>query len=121
MAGIAQNGEETSYFQCGPSGQKENETKGHTRKKQIYKHTYGHTIIYKYRHKQRDIEGNIRNRFLSRVCFAKRIFCFRKFICCAYPTMWGKFKNFIQIIKTSVIDKIVGYSIYALIKPFTGS
>ena len=120
MAGIAQNGEETSYFQCGPSGQKENETKGHTRKKQIYKHTYGHTIIYKYQHKQRDIEGNIRNRFLSRVCFAKRIFCFRKFICCAYPTMWGKFKSFIQIIKTSVIDKIVGYSIYALIKPFTG-
>ena len=108
MAGIAQNGEETSYFQCGPSGQKENERKGHTRKKQIYKHTYGHTIIYKYHHKQRDIEGNIRNRFLSRVCFAKRIFCFRKF------------KNFIQIIKTSVIDKIVGYSIYALIKPFTG-
>ena len=32
--------------------------------------------------------------------------------------MWGEFKNFIQIIRTSVIDK--GYSIYALINPFTG-
>ena len=30
--------------------------------------------------------------------------------------MWNKFENFIQIIRTSAIDKIVGYnSIYALI------
>ena len=34
--------------------------------------------------------------------------------------MCGEFKNFIQIIRASVIDKIVGYSIYALINPFTG-
>ena len=38
----------------------------------------------------------------------------------AYTTMRGKFKNFIQIIRVSVIDKIVGYSIYVLINPFTG-
>ena len=33
---------------------------------------------------------------------------------------WGKFRNFIQTIRTSVIDKIVGFLIYALINPFTG-
>ena len=58
--------------------------------------------------------------FLSHVSLAKRICKFRKVISCAYPTMWGKFKNIIQIIRTSVIHKIVGYSIYALINPFTG-
>ena len=36
-----------------------------------------------------------------------------------YPTMRGKFKHFIQIIRTSVTDKIVRYSIYALINPLT--
>ena len=56
---------------------------------------------------------NIRNCFLSHVCFAKRIFKFRKVISCAYPSMWGKFKTFIQIIRASVTDKIVRYSIYA--------
>ena len=45
---------------------------------------------------------------------------FRKVISCAYATMWGKFKNFIQIKRASVIDKIVGYSIYALINSFSG-
>ena len=36
----------------------------------------------------------------------------------AYATMWDKFRNFI-LIKTSVINKIVGYSIHARINPFT--
>ena len=31
--------------------------------------------------------------------------------------MWDEFKNFIQIIRASAIDKVVGYSIYALINP----
>ena len=39
-------------------------------------------------------------------------------ISCAYHTMWGQFKNFIQVIRKSVIGKNVGYSIYALIKTF---
>ena len=43
-----------------------------------------------------------------------------KFFLCAYPKMRVKFKNFIQAMRTSVIDKIVGYTIYALIDPFTG-
>ena len=34
--------------------------------------------------------------------------------------MWGEFKNFVQIIGTSVIDKIACYTIYALFNPFTG-
>ena len=58
--------------------------------------------------------------FLSRVNFAKRIFKFRKINSCAYPTIWDKFKNFIRILRTSVIDKIVDYRIYALINTFTG-
>ena len=45
----------------------------------------------------------------------KRIFKFSKFIFCVYHKMLGEFKNFIQIIKTWVTDKIVSYSIYALI------
>ena len=60
---------------------------------------------------------NVRICFLSHVCLAERIFKFRKVISCANPIMWGKFKNFIQIIRINVIDKIVGYSIYALINP----
>ena len=48
---------------------------------------------------------NIRNSFLFHVCFAKRIFKFRKVISCAYATIWGKFKIFIQI-KASVIDML---------------
>ena len=36
------------------------------------------------------------------------------------PAIRGEFKNFIQIIRISVIDKIVGDSVYALINPFTG-
>ena len=35
--------------------------------------------------------------------------------------MWGKFKNFFQIIRMSVIGEIVGHDIYALTKPFTGT
>ena len=31
--------------------------------------------------------------------------------------MWDEFKNFIQTIRASAIDKVVGYSIYALINP----
>ena len=65
-------------------------------------------------------QTNVRNSFLSHVCFVKSIFKFRKVISCAYPTIWGKFKNFIQMIRANVIDKIVGYSIYAMINPFTG-
>ena len=34
--------------------------------------------------------------------------------------MWDKFKDFIQIIRARVIDKIEDYSIYALDNPFTG-
>ena len=37
-----------------------------------------------------------------------------------YPTMWGEFKNFIELKRAIVIDKIVAYSIYALINPFAG-
>ena len=37
-----------------------------------------------------------------------------------YPKMRNKFKNFIQTMRTSVIDKIVGYTIYVLIDPFAG-
>ena len=55
--------------------------------------------------------------FLSHICLIKRIFKFRKVISCAYTTMWDEFKNFIQIIRASAIDKVVGYSIYALINP----
>ena len=47
---------------------------------------------------------------LSHVCVAKKIFKFRKVISCAYLAIWGKFKNYIHIIRTSVIDKIQGYS-----------
>ena len=54
---------------------------------------------------------------MSNVCFAKRIFKFRKVISCAYPIMWGKFKGFIQIIRASAISKAAGYSIFAMINP----
>ena len=54
---------------------------------------------------------DVRNCFLPHVSFAKRNFKFRKVISCVYPAMWGEFKNFIQIIRTSVVDKIVGYII----------
>ena len=47
---------------------------------------------------------------LSHVFVAKRIFKFRKVISCAYLAIWSKFKNYIHIIRTSVIDKIQGYS-----------
>ena len=57
---------------------------------------------------------------LSHVSFAKCIFTFTKFISSAHATMLGKFKNLIRIIRTSVIDKIKGYGIYALVNPFTG-
>ena len=33
--------------------------------------------------------------------------------------MWDEFKNFVKIIRTSVIDKIACYTIYALFNPFT--
>ena len=55
---------------------------------------------------------------LFHVSFAKRIFKFRNVMSFAYATMWDKFRNFI-LIKTSVINKIVGYSIHARINPFT--
>ena len=68
------------------------------------------------------IKGPIqKNCFLSHVSLAKRIIKLRRVISSAYPTVWGEFKNLIQIIRTSVIDKIVDYSIYALINPFTGA
>ena len=56
---------------------------------------------------------------LSHVSFTKCIFTFTKFISSAHATMLGNFKNLIRIIRTSVIDK-KGYSIYALVNPFTG-
>ena len=37
---------------------------------------------------------------------------FCKFISCIYSTMWSKFKNFIQIIRTSVIHKFTCNSVY---------
>ena len=52
--------------------------------------------------------------------FQKGILNLKKVISCAYPTVWGKFKNFIQIIRTSFTDKIVGYNIYAMAKSFPG-
>ena len=35
-----------------------------------------------------------------------------------YPRVWPEFKHLIPTIRTSVIDKIVCYSIYALIKSY---
>ena len=67
------------------------------------------------------IEGPIQETvFCPMFCLEKRIFKFRKVTSCVYPTMSGEFKNFIQIIRTSVIDKIVGYRFYGLLDPFTG-
>ena len=57
---------------------------------------------------------------LSHVSFAKCIFTFTKLISSAHATTLDKFKNVIRIIRASVIDKIKGYSIYALVNPFTG-
>lgn len=64
---------------------------------------------------------NKRNCFYVHVSFTKRIFKFSRVIACVYPTTWSKFKNFIWVVTTSVIDKIAGYSIYALIHLFTDS
>ena len=50
----------------------------------------------------------------------KRVSEFKKVILCAHPTMWGEFKNFIHLIRAGVVEKIVGYSIYAMVNPFTG-
>ena len=40
-----------------------------------------------------------------------KIFKFKKVISFFDPMMWGKFKNFIQTIKTNIVDRIVGYNI----------
>ena len=113
----------------------------------IYTHTHGHTNIYipihifRYTHyvlfKSDSFFGhyvwkywnysqavpyrgaNLRNCFLPHVSFVQRIFKFRKVISCVYPTVWDEFKNLIQIIRTSVIDKIASYNIYTLTNPFT--
>ena len=53
-----------------------------------------------------NIGTNIRSSFLSHVCFAKMIWKFRKVISCAYPTIVGKFKNFIQIIRQVLLMKL---------------
>ena len=129
------------YFHCGPSSQKEDPliyihmyiyTPTDIR---IYVNTDTHIHMYTYvlfksdsvfdiinwiRPAVPNWRTNIRNCFLSHVCLAKKIFKFRKVISCAYSTIWGKFKNLIQIIRTSVIDKIAGYSIHALINRFIG-
>ena len=47
---------------------------------------------------------NLRNCFFSHGCLAKKIFKIREVISCTYPAMWDKFKYFIQIIRTIVID-----------------
>ena len=57
---------------------------------------------------------NARNCFLSYFSFTKRLFKFRKVICFAYSTMWGKFKNFTQITRANVTD-----TGFALINSFT--
>ena len=50
----------------------------------------------------------------------KRFLSLENLFLFAYPKMRNKFKNFIQTMRTSVIDKIVGYTIYVLIDPFAG-
>ena len=49
------------------------------------------------------------------ISFVKMTFKFRKVISCVYPAICGRIQNFIQIIRTSVIDKIAGYIIYVLV------
>ena len=53
----------------------------------------------------------------KKLLFVLCLFCEKsiKNFSCTYPTIWGKCKNFIHIIKASVRDRIIGYSIYALI------
>ena len=65
-------------------------------------------------------DTNIRKCFLSHVSLVKRVSEFKKVILCAHPTMWGEFKNFIHLIRTGVVEKIVDYSIYAMVNPFAG-
>ena len=68
------------------------------------------------------IEGPLKEIvFCPMLVLKNGFFKLRKVIFHAYPTMWGEFKNFVQIIRTTVIDKVVGSSIYALFNPFTGS
>ena len=42
------------------------------------------------------------------------------FYFCICSTVWEEFINFFQIIRASVIDGIVGYSICTLVNPFAG-
>ena len=52
---------------------------------------------------------------LSAPCLSrKNRFKFCKFISCIYSTMFSKFKNFFQIIRTCVIDKFGCNSVYKL-------
>ena len=53
--------------------------------------------------------------FLSHICLLVKVLSLEKLF--LVPTL--KFKNFIQITMTSLLDKIVGYVFYALMNPFT--
>ena len=63
--------------------------------------------------------NEIRKR-MPHVCLAKRNFKFSNLISCVYSTMGSKFKNFFQIIGTSVIGKFECNSVYTLINSFAG-
>ena len=65
-------------------------------------------------------DTNIRKCFLSHVSLTKRVSEFKKVILCAHPTMCDEFKNFIHLIRTGVVEKVVDYSIYAMVNPFAG-
>ena len=48
--------------------------------------------------------------FCVMTVFRKKTYKFSKVMPCVYPTMRRRFKNFVQIIRTSMINKTVGYS-----------
>ena len=82
MAGI-----ETPYFHCGPSVQNQIREQGKREKRNMrMKKSKENTLIYAYVYIHTPADNKD-------------------------PTMWGKFKNFIQIIRTSI---------YGLFYPFTG-
>ena len=66
-------------------------------------------------HKERPIYDKV---FLSPVRLVKRVLKLCKTISCVYSTVWSKFKNFIHINRTVVIDKLESYCTYALLNSF---
>ena len=49
---------------------------------------------------------------------AKRVLKFCKAISLVYSTVWSKFKNFIQINRAAVVDKLESYWIYTLVNSY---